>query len=77
VFAARFFATIRPLTAERLAELAITSARQERAGRDGISYLIKAKLNGIATPLSPSYEQEILRRTGTASLEEALRSIQV
>jgi hypothetical protein len=77
VLAARFPANIRPLTAEHLAELAIKSAQHERTGRDGISYLINAKRNGIVTPLSPLYEQEILRRTGTAALEEALRRTQL
>ena len=63
------------LTAERLAELAIESARTERAGRAGITYLMDAKCNGIATPLSAAYEQEILRRTRTGDLAEALKSI--
>jgi hypothetical protein len=59
-----------------LAELAIKSARLERTGRDGITYLIDAKRNGIVTPLSVDYEQEILRRTQTSNLHEALRKIQ-
>ena len=57
-----------PLTAEHLAELAIESARRERGDRDGISYLMMMKQNGIATPLSEPYEQEILRRTETHNL---------
>ena len=65
-----------PLTPEHLAELAIRSARLERTGRDGISYLIRAKKNQIVTPLSPAYEAEILRRTGTSSLESALKIIE-
>ena len=64
VFSARFAATIIPLTTEHLAELAIESARQERTGRDGISYLIDANANGIVTPLSEPYERDILPRTG-------------
>jgi hypothetical protein len=75
VFSARFPATITPLTAEHLAELAIESARQERSGRDGISYLIDAKANGIETPLSGPYEREILRRTDTRNLGDALRKV--
>jgi hypothetical protein len=75
VLAARFAATITPLTASRLAELAIKSARLERTGRDGITYLINAKHNGITTPLSETYEQEILRRTQARNLDEALRKI--
>jgi hypothetical protein len=77
VFSARFPATITPLTAEHLAELAIESARRERSGRDGISYLIDAIANGIVTPLSEPYEREILRRTDTPNLAEALRKIRL
>jgi hypothetical protein len=76
VIAARFAVTISPLTAVHLAELAIKSARLERTGRDGITYLIDAKRNGITTPLSVDYEQEILRQTQTSNLHEALRKIQ-
>jgi hypothetical protein len=76
VIAARFAVTISPLTAVHLAELAIKSARLERTGRDGITYLIDAKHNGITTPLSVDYEQEILRQTQTSNLHEALRKIQ-
>lgn len=75
VFSARLPATISPLTAEHLAELAIESARRDRHGRDGISYLMDAKENGTITPLSEPYEQEILRRTGTHNLAAALRKI--
>jgi hypothetical protein len=76
VFSARFAATISPLTAEHLAELAIESARRENDGTDGITYLMNAKRNGIVTPLSDSYEQEILRRTETYNLAGALHKIQ-
>jgi hypothetical protein len=76
VFSARFAATIKPLTAENLAELAIESARLKRGGRDGISYLMDAKANGIVTPLSEPYEREILRQTETRNLSEALRKVQ-
>lgn len=72
VLAARFAATIAPLTAEHLAELAIASVASAQAGRDGITYLIDAKRNGITTPLSSVYEKEILRRTETDDLHEAL-----
>jgi hypothetical protein len=75
VLAARFAATIAPLTAGRLAELAIESVRLERTGRDGITYLINAKRNGITTPLSEAYEQEILRRVQALDLNDALRKI--
>ncbi len=58
-----------------LAHRAIASARATagREGRDGISYLMGVKANGVTTPLAPSYEREILRQTGTASLSEALK----
>jgi len=75
VLSARFSATISPLTAGHLAALAIESTHRENDGRDGITYLMNAKRNGIVTPLSKSYEQEILRRTKTHSLEGALRKI--
>lgn len=76
VLSARFLPTISPLTAEHLAALAIESARHENDGRDGISYLMNAKRNGIVTPLSDAYEREILRRTQTHNLADALRTIQ-
>ena len=76
VLAARFAATIVPLTTARLAELAIESARLERTGRDGITYLIDAKRNGITTPLSAAYEREILRRLHAHDLTDAIRKVQ-
>ena len=66
-------ANIDPLTAQKLAQHAISSAKSG-AGmkkRDGISYLINAKKQGIHTPLMPEYEKEILRKVGTKSLEDA------
>jgi hypothetical protein len=45
-----------------------------RDGRDGITYLLEAKLNGIITPLSEEFEREILARA--KDLEEAIRKIQ-
>jgi hypothetical protein len=64
-------------TAKQLAELALASARNPEVpdGRDGISYLMAAKKAGVKTPLSADYEREILRMTGTASLEEALAKV--
>jgi hypothetical protein len=57
-----------------LARRAIASAGSTAGpqGRDGISYLMGVKAHGVTTPLSPAYEREILRQTGTASLPEAL-----
>ena len=68
-------ANIDPLTPQKLARLAIDSAESEAGeqGRDGISYLIAAKRNGIQTPLMPEYEEEILREVGSTSLQDALR----
>lgn len=60
--------------AAKLADLAIESAKAEagRTGRDGISYLLSVKRQGISTPLMQGYEKEILRKTGTSNLEDAL-----
>lgn len=66
-------------TPARLAELALESA-QAPAGllrRDGINYLLRAKEDGIRTPLMPEYEREILRRTGTRALAEAWRRVRM
>lgn len=68
----RIAANIAPLSAQKLAELAIESAGKIKDGRDGVSYLIAAKRSGIKTILSDAYEQEILRRVGAESLEGAL-----
>ena len=70
----RIGANIDGLTATKLAELAVNSARTRQDGKDGISYLMNAKKCGIQTPLSPDYEKQILRLTGTDSLEAALAS---
>lgn len=66
-------ATIGNPTAETLAKLAIASARELGDGRDGISYLITAKKNGINTPLSAAYEEEVIRQMQADSLDDALR----
>jgi hypothetical protein len=65
-----------PVTPTILAERAITSLHslQGQGGKDGVSYLLSAKTNGIVTELSEAYEQEILRLTNTTSLEEAITS---
>lgn len=72
-------ATIDDLTPQNLASLAIESARCKKVekGKDGISYLISAKQFGIVTPLMKEYEKEILRRTETKTLEEALTKVRV
>src|SRR5262249_875250 len=75
VLAARFPPTIAALTAATLANLAIESARNLGDGRDGINYLIEAKRNGVVTPLSRPYEQEILRRTDASDLAHSLNRV--
>lgn len=64
------------LSATKLAELAVNSARAKdgKLGKDGISYLISLKRQGISTPLMPAYEHEILRVANAVSLEDALRN---
>ena len=64
-------ANITPLTAKRLAELAIASVAKAKPDLDGISYLIAAKKHGIVTALTPTYEAEILKETHCESLDEA------
>ena len=61
------------LSAEKLADLAIQSAKGCAGNnfKDGISYLISIKKQGIVTSLSSDYEQEILKKTKSVSLEDA------
>ena len=74
VLVARFAHNIKQLDAEKLSCLAIQSAANQKngPGRDGISYLIDAKKDGIITLLSADYEKEILRKTNSCCLEQAL-----
>ncbi len=74
VLSTKLAQTITPLTAERLAELAIDSARKLSDGRDGISYLMNASKSGIETPLSAAYAKEITRRLGVADLAQAVEA---
>lgn len=62
-------------TPEHLADLAIKSVAKAEKGKDGISYLISLKRQGIETPLLPEYKAAILKKTGTSSLEDALTTI--
>ncbi len=73
VLYAEIGANITDLTPRKLAELAIRSARSKagREKKDGITYLIGAKNNGVKTPLMPEYEGEILRLTGAETIEQA------
>ncbi len=63
------------ITPEALAKAAIKSVRPDNEGKDGITYLIDVKANGIHTPLMEEYEQEIMSRTVTTSLCEAIRKL--
>ncbi len=66
-------------TPQQLAELAIASAKAPAGakGMDGISYLIAVKESNILTPLMPEYEKEILARTATTDLKQALNKIKL
>ena len=66
-------ANIEVLTPDRLAELAVSSARGNAGANrvDGISYLASVLRQRITTPLTPCYEAAILRKTGAGDLEEA------
>ena len=66
-----------PITGEILADLAIQSILSEagRDERDGVRYLLAAKLNEITTVLSEEYENQILSKTETKSLEEAIEQL--
>jgi hypothetical protein len=52
-----------------------TGARKRQDERDGISYFLAAKQNGIKTPLSDDYEAEIKRQLDVAHLEEAMEKV--
>lgn len=60
-----------------LADYAIKSAQSQagKEAKDGISYLISTKKHGILTELGEDYEKEILNKTNTNSLENALKKL--
>lgn len=60
-----------------LAALAIQSilSNAGNAGTDGIRYLLNAKANGITTPFSTEYENNILEHTKTTTLEAAIHKL--
>jgi hypothetical protein len=62
---------IRKPSPRNLAIRAIKSVRQA-AGRDGITYLLALKKAGVITPMTEEYERQIIKRTATSSLEQAL-----
>ncbi len=68
---------IENLTPANLAKFAIQSVKGKAGidSRDGINYLILIEKQGINTPLMQYYKNEILQKTGTSSLKEALKKI--
>ena len=54
-----------------LAEAAIKSVRDASTGKDGITYLDDLIAQGIITPLTYAYRDEILRLTRSATLKDA------
>jgi len=77
VLYAKIGSNIKDLTPENLAEFAINSAKGVAGinGQDGINYLISLEKQGITTPLMKQYKKEILQKTGTTSLKEALEKV--
>jgi hypothetical protein len=75
VLSTRIASNITRLTADRLAELAICSAKNPNVARNenGISYLQRAKTVGVLTRLTNDYEAAILQQTGASTLEHALQ----
>ncbi len=67
----------RTLTGELLADFSIASilAQAGQQEKDGIRYLLSAKRNGIITGLSEEYENQILIKTETKCLEEAIEKL--
>ena len=72
-------ANIQGLTPEKLADMAIESARASAGAKvkDGISYLISAKRQGINTPLMLEYERAILFKTNAVNLAEAFMRVRL
>jgi hypothetical protein len=66
-----------PLTSELLADFSIASilAQAGQQEKDGLRYLLSAKRNGIVTELSEEYVNQILSKTETKSLEEAIEKL--
>lgn len=66
-----------PLTSELLADFSISSilSKAGQEEKDGLRYLLSAKRNGIITALSEGYENQILIKTETKSLEQAIEKL--
>jgi len=73
----RIGSNIEDVTADKLAELAIKSVKSKagKNAKDGISYLMSVKGQGIITPLMEAYEKEILNKMDCDTLENALKKI--
>jgi hypothetical protein len=65
------------LDAGELAQKAIDSVKTAKEGMDGISYLMNNIASGIKTKLTPDYEANVLQKTKTRSLSEALKQAKV
>ncbi|WP_394908083.1 hypothetical protein [uncultured Mesonia sp.] len=65
------------LTPIKLADFAIESilSKAGKEKKDGIRYLLLAKKHGIRTQYSDDYEKQILLKTDTNSLEEAIEKL--
>jgi len=65
------------INSEKLADLSIKSILDEAGAtkKDGIRYLLSAKENNIETKFSNEYEKQILIKTGTDTLEEAIKKM--
>ncbi|WP_338869247.1 hypothetical protein WBJ53_19640 [Spirosoma sp. SC4-14] len=65
------------LTGGLLADFSIASilAQAGQQEKDGLRYLLSAKRNGVVTELSDDYENQILIKTGSKSLEEAIEKL--
>jgi hypothetical protein len=62
--------------ARQLAAAAVGSVSSAPRGKDGISYLIDLVGEGVVTPLTGRYAQEILRLTGAVDLAGAVSIVQ-
>jgi hypothetical protein len=73
----RIRANIEGCSAEKLAELAVASAKKDarKRRRDGVSYLMAAMSAGVSTPLTKCYEAEILSLTNAEDLAQAWESL--
>ena len=71
----RICANIHKPTAAKLASYAIESVAKAEPDKDGITYLKDAMAADIETPLTGAYAKEIMRRTDTNCLADALKKV--